>query len=156
MKPLKINMKLKFRARVKQDGKPFLFYQNDQYLISFLRRVTAFIKYEADDQEAVHESYLTKSLDEYLEMATGEQDEEGREVYRGDIVEYMHISSDGIAFENNQVGEIIWAQAGFVIKTKYWFSRGVGTEQRELIAVGPGIIKKIIGNTHLNPKLAIK
>lgn len=85
---------LKFRAKVMQDGKPFLFYQNDQYLVSFLRRVTFMLKYgnatTLDDKDVlayVHESYLgDHELEKCLEMWTGKIDIENKEVYNGDIV----------------------------------------------------------------------
>ncbi len=77
---------LKFRARIKENGKSIMFYQNDQYLISFLRRVTSFLAFEKDGKDR-HESYLDNySLEKCLDLFVGRKDRKKREIYTGDII----------------------------------------------------------------------
>lgn len=78
-------MKLKFRARLTKDGKPWMFYQDDQYLISFLRRCTNFIAFDKDG-DGQHESYLPKSLEDYLDVFTGQYDKNKKEIYEKDVI----------------------------------------------------------------------
>lgn len=78
---------LKFRARIKENGKTIMFYQNDQYLISFLRRVTSFLAFEHDDKRGRHESYLDDyALEKCLDVYVGRKDRNKKEIYSGDII----------------------------------------------------------------------
>lgn len=139
------NREYKFRARITENGKPKMFYQEDQYLISFLRRATSFLYFEKDDTEevddliGVHESRLKDNLENYLDISTGLFDRNGREIYRGDIL------SNG-----KFIAEVYWGvgQAGFILTG--------GKHSKEM---QDGIfeleVKKleIIGNIHESPEL---
>ena len=74
-------MHVLFRARVGDK----LYYQDDQYLTSFLRRVIRDINYD-NDIMSDHESYLPKPLEEYLEQWTGLTDRNGVKIFEGDMV----------------------------------------------------------------------
>lgn len=56
-------LKLQFRAKL-PDGS--YFDQGNQYLISFLRRATIFT--QPGNKKPVHEKYLEKPLENYLEI----------------------------------------------------------------------------------------
>ena len=64
--------KIKSRAWIEKDK--HMFYQNNQYLNSFIRRTCLFLT--SADQ---HESYLEKNIDEYLMQYTGLKDRNGNE-----------------------------------------------------------------------------
>lgn len=59
-----VPLKLQFRAKL-PDGT--YFEQGDQYVNSFMRRATNFVKFNKDG-DGVHESYLDKPLEDYLEI----------------------------------------------------------------------------------------
>lgn len=100
-------MKLKLRARVKENGKPIMFYQNDQYLISFLRRVTSFLAFEENREEGRHESYLKDyALEKCLDLSTGLFDKNKKEIYTGDIVKHY-------GKEHSPKIEVKYKNAGF-------------------------------------------
>lgn len=131
---------IKFRARVTENGKPYLFYQHDQYLISFLRRATNFLAWQKDG-EGRHESYLKdyeleKSLDQY----TGLKDKHGVEIYEGDLVEHRN-------FINELLGsyEIAWGVFGFTTLR--------GAHESHYITPNELVV---IGNIYENPELLEK
>ncbi len=149
----------KFRARITEDDKPKMFYQDDQYLISFLRRVTSHLYFHKDTKEkgvnemngGVHESYLEpfeleKSLDQY----TGIKDKDGKEIYEGDIVrciEVVDLLADRKADREQLdfVGVIEFDNEGADYNIQgNGHLRGLGTGKQML---------EIIGNVYENPEL---
>lgn len=121
-------MEIKLRARIKENGKPKMFYQNDQYLISFLRRVTSFLAFEHDDKEGRHESYLDDyALEKCLDLYTGRKDRNKKMIYSGDIIK-------------DNSGKIIIEGMNKIIK-------------EPTSATTDFLWEEVIGNIHLNSSL---
>lgn len=150
------NMKkiLKFRARIKEDDKPKMFYQEDQYLVSFLRRVTSQLYFHKDTKEkgvnemngGVHESYLAPfELENCLDEYTGLKDQNEKEIYAGDIVKFIV-----------DQGEMKTTEYGKSTISFWDFQWHVGTQEEEYgdkLNEFSGGDLEVIGNTWENPEL---
>lgn len=162
--------KIKFRAWIpkpvnyayteKNEG-GVMFYQEDQYLGSFLRRANTI----ASNKE--HDSYVGDE-DLILLQYTGLKDKNGKEIYEGDILQLHCGSADGV-FEGAKVkAEVLWKEDRFsaVIPDKTVKVSG-GEKDGEMVAwremhtwVGSHTCLRewqkkleVIGNVYENPEL---
>lgn len=129
---------IEFRARIMEDGKPKMFYQDNQFLISFLRRVSSQLYFLKDTKEegvnemngGVHESYLKPyELENCLDMWTGLFDKNGKKIFEGDILD----------FQNGFIREILFSDGCFRLRDNPYqndYKHG-----------------EIIGNIYENPEL---
>ena len=126
---------IKFRAWT---GKK-MFYQEKQYLASFIRRAVPKIIVDHDEQAAYreHESYLPNGGDisEYLMQFTGLLDASGHEIYEGD-----YLANDWGKYR------VYWDRGGFIVESEDGHRHNIGD-----IEVGT---LKVIGNCRENPELA--
>lgn len=144
---------LKFRAKIKENGKPKMFYQEEQYLVSFLRRVTMFLAFEHDDKDADgfnggrHESYLEDhALEKCLEQFTGLKDKNGVLIYEGDIIEAREaMFGEGANLKNKNV--VKFEDGAFKVATVNLF---IVTEN---VPSGLSFDAEVIGNIYENPEL---
>ena len=135
-------MEIKFRARIKENGKPKMFYQNNQYLISFLRRVTSFLAFKHDGKEGEHESYLKEyELEKCLDLYTGLKDKNGKEIYCGDTVK---VNLNGNK-KPKCVRTVVWKFSGFYFEINNGDYMPIHKYQIE-----------VIGNIHENISLLNK
>lgn len=162
---------IKFRARVLEDGKPTMFYQEDQYLISFLRRVTTFLDFQnpkprtqVEDPRTektdaynggVHESYLPVTLESVLDLFVGVEDKNKKEIYAGDILEGFFESQHG---NIKMRGVVFWDYYGFRLKVIQKYSTPVRdgmVNYFDFIESNGDLLmgKVVIGNEFENPEL---
>jgi len=156
-----------------EEGKPTMFYQEDQYLISFLRRVTRAIMFEPGKRKeervdafngGVHESYLPGPLEDYLDLSTGRVDKNGAKIYGGDIMvlpdsETTPITDDGRGPTEtaNHLCPVVFKNGAFgldVLESGDTFSKGFASFEN--ILGNTGLLPEdleIIGNIHENSEL---
>lgn len=101
-----MNRPIKFRIYIPEAemgySKTGMYYQDDQYLASFLRRIC--------DQFVVgHPSHLPFAIEDRLMQFTGVRDEEAKEIYEGDIV----IFNDG---NGEEVGTVTFFEGAFILR----------------------------------------
>lgn len=133
--------KIKFRAWDKKEKRIF---KVDELIMSY----TTFVHLEN------HPNYGSQrhGLGEVeLMQFTGLLDENGKEIYEGDVVEYFRVGD-----RSNKIGEIRFVQFGFFIPTDDWQKISVLLSTRVLLAVEKGTVKKVIGNIYENPELLEK
>jgi uncharacterized phage protein (TIGR01671 family) len=114
------------------DGKAEMFYQEDQYLQSFLRRAYMM------DCGREHESYISEGFT--LLQYTGLKDKNGAEIYEGDVVRFK-------AWKGKHQGAVKWngATCGFEIEMSPTSHTGFFQD--------PLRTYEVIGNVHENPEL---
>lgn len=111
-----------------------MFYQDDQYLGSFLRRACMHITHDEGHDEKEHESYLDFDIDHYLMQYTGLKDAKGNDIYEGDIL--SNAALDGEYYQ------VIFDDGCF-----YTSWGGVQEQLSECLYM------EIMGNIHENPEL---
>jgi uncharacterized phage protein (TIGR01671 family) len=124
-----------------------MYYQNNEYLSSYLRRIY-------DCYGVTHPSYLSFELEERLMLYTGLKDKNGKEIYEGDIVGFV------IPHETYKGYAVVFEEGSFVcyhtkLKDEYnkpsrWCTLQRGLEIADNKAF-KGLI--VIGNIYENPEL---
>ncbi len=140
---------IKFRARIKEAGKPKMFYQDSQYLNSFLRRVTSFLAFEHDGEDGRHESYLENyALEKCLDQYTGLKDKNGKAIYTNDIVKYTFLQT--IPENGSLVLLVSFNEGGFILAK---MNSEPLTLREAIKSSNKADGLEVIGNIHENPDL---
>jgi uncharacterized phage protein (TIGR01671 family) len=129
-----MSREIKFRAWTGKE----MYYQDNQYLASFVRRAVPKIIQAVDAKNwgtQTHESYLPNggNISEYLEQFTGLRDKNGTEIYEGDLI------SDGLFVRAVTFGAGVFL-AG----------------EDNLYDYTNDETYRVIGNVHENPELLIE
>jgi len=152
--------RFKFRAwipeakHLRSEAKGGMFYQEDQYLYSFIRRI--------QDQFVVnHPSYLPFELEERLMQSVCRFDKNEKLIYEGDVVRILYTdwpsksSDDERTLEQykkdiSHIGRIVYNVSGYQVAT---WSKKYKEEDYSSIYPGRHGEIEIIGNIHQNPEL---
>lgn len=129
-----MNREIKFRAWIEKDKT--MFYQKDQYLISFLRRANQLF----NPEDSGHDKYGSPPLMQFTDL----KDKNNQEIYEGDILGYPRR-------EDNLVeGGVVFNNGAFGIKTEMFKQILSFTEY---IRIDDFNELEIIGNVYENPEL---
>jgi len=127
---------IKFRAWLPDAKyKKGMFYQNHQYLSSFIRRIY-------DRYVVSHPTYLPFDLEERLTQYTGLKDKTGKEIYEGDVVAWLTNHGNMMT-----TGEVIFDKYQFNVKDFYDSSNDYPCD-----AFSEGVFE-VVGNIYENPEL---
>lgn len=137
---------IKFRIWIPEAKIPYegdMYYQNDQYLSSFLRRVY-------DQFQTTHPSYLPFQVEERLMQFTGLLDKNGKEIYEGDII---RVKNDIGQFANLKV---LWRDdlAAFVSQGEEE-TKGIPMAWARLRYLDKLKDSEVIGNIYENPEYSL-
>ncbi len=132
---------IKFRAWIdnpKFEGEPRMFYQDTQYLGSFLRRAN-----QVQFDSSGHDSYGRVNLMQY----TGLKDKNGKEIYEGDICRLI--------LRNRKE---VFVEIVFYEKKLKFCKRRLGRNDKYSGLINPTNFDKpvnlaVIGNIYENPEL---
>jgi uncharacterized phage protein (TIGR01671 family) len=122
-----------------------MFYQEDQYLASFVRRAVAEILFDHGKEQREHEGYLPNGgeIEEYLTQYTGLKDKNGREIYEGDVLrqELTHNGEDFVFTDS-----VFWANdmGGFYLQREDGVMSSLAAYVNDV---------EVIGNIYENPGL---
>lgn len=132
---------IKFRARIEDVGKMHpkgtYFYQDNQYLSSFINRI--YWHYGVTHPKYLkHENGELFELESILERFTGLKDKNGKEIYEGDIIQW-----------GNDVVQVLYQtkSMSFVFGKKGWLSNHFVEEMNDIHEA------EIIGNIYENQEL---
>ena len=158
--------RLRFRAWIKdapmlrEEAEGGMFYQEDQYLSSFIRRIY-------DQYKVNHPSQLSFELEDRLTQCTWKRDKTGTLIYSGDILIFRNSCPEAKETADNEgnlatssVYECYFNQEDAMFKYKY-NTHEIGSGRivcrnetySMLICKGFGHSVEIIGNKFCNPEL---
>ncbi len=96
----------RFKFRFWHEQEKEMFFQGDQYLFSFLRRICT--KYNV-----THPSYLSFQIEERLTQCTGLRDKNDKLIYEGDIVQDIDKNIFTIEYGEAEAGFYLYCQKSF-------------------------------------------
>lgn len=133
------------------------YYQNGQYLASFIRRaVSEIIMDTTGEFSSGHESYLPNggNIEEYLSRFTGVYDMKGRKIFEGDILRYVLPAEHGVD-DRPDIYVVEWASFGFEAR---WLNppKPSFSSNGHISMIGTDEDMEVIGNIKENADLIPK
>lgn len=130
------------------------FYQDNQYLGSFVRRaVSEIIMDTTGEFSSGHESYLPNGgdIEEYLFRFTGVKDMHGKKIFEGDVLRYVSPPEHGTD-DRADIYVVEWKEFGFEARWLNPYKKNA-TSDGYLSMTETDKDMEIIGNIKDNPEL---